>query len=265
MTDSLIIARQGPTRFITMNRPDRHNAFDDILIADLTVAFQEAIADDATRVIVLDAVGKSFSAGADLNWMKRMADYDHAQNLADSRALAALMATIDGAPKPVIGVVQGPAYGGGVGLAACCDMVVAAETASFCLSEVKLGLVPAVISPYVVRAIGGRAARRYFQTAETFSAARAAQLGLVSEVVTADRLAETRDGWLARLAANGPQAMAVAKELAVHAAESELDDGLRDWTAGRIAAIRASDEGREGVRAFLEKRKPGWIGGQPDV
>lgn len=261
MSDSLIIRDDGATRFITMNRADRHNAFDDVLIAELTQAFQAAVAHAGTRVIVLDATGKSFSAGADLNWMKRMAEYDHAQNLADSRALAKLMETIDAAPKPVIGVVQGPAYGGGVGLAACCDMVVAAETASFCLSEVKLGLIPAVISPYVVRAIGGRAARRFFQTAETFSAAKAAEMGLVSEVVAADRLEEVRDRWIKALSANGPQAMQAAKELAVRATEQELNDDLRDWTASRIATIRASDEGREGVRAFLEKRKPGWMGG----
>lgn len=261
MSQSLIITQDGTTRFITMNRAERHNAFDDVLIAELTQAFQAATADDATRVVVLQSTGKSFSAGADLNWMKRMAEYDLAQNLADSQALATLMATIDSAPKPVIGVVQGPAYGGGVGLAACCDMVVAAEEAGFCLSEVKLGLIPAVISPYVVRAIGGRVARRYFQTAETFSAATAARLGLVSEVVAADQLVPTRDRWIKALAGNGPAAMAAAKELAVRAAEQELDDHLRRWTAERIAAIRASDEGREGVRAFLEKRKPAWIGG----
>lgn len=261
MSESLIIAQHGPTRFITMNRADRHNAFDDLLIAALTDAFQAAIDDADSRIIVLDATGKSFSAGADLNWMKRMAEYDHAQNLADSRALAKLMQTIDSAPKPVIGVVQGSAYGGGVGLAACCDMVVCADSASFCLSEVKLGLIPAVISPYVVRAIGGRAARRYFQTAETFSAAKAAELGLVSEVVPLDQLTEVRDRWIKALSANGPKAMEAAKELALRTAEQELNDDLRDWTAGRIAAIRASDEGREGVRAFLEKRKAGWIGG----
>lgn len=261
MSESLLIRNDGPTRFVTMNRAERHNAFDDLLIAELTQAFEAAISDASTRIIVLDSTGKSFSAGADLNWMKRMAEYDLAQNLADSRALAKLMSTIDGSPKPVIGVVQGPAYGGGVGLAACCDMVVAADTASFCLSEVKLGLIPAVISPYVVRAIGGRASRRYFQTAETFSAAKAAELGLVSEVVAADQLAEMRDRWIKALSNNGPQAMQAAKELAVRATEDELNDDLRDWTANRIATIRASDEGREGVRAFLEKRKPTWLGG----
>ena len=259
MSQSLIIRQDGACRFITLNRPERHNAFDDVLIAEMTQAFQTAIDDDATRIIVLDSTGKSFSAGADLNWMKRMAAYDYGQNLADSQALAGLMALIDGAPKPVIAVIQGPAYGGGVGLAACCDMVVAAETASFCLSEVKLGLIPAIISPYVVRAMGGRAARRYFQSAETFSATRAAQLGLVSEVVPTEQLTTQRDRWITALAANGPQAMRAAKELALRATEQELDDDLRVWTAQRIATIRASDEGREGVRAFLEKRKAAWI------
>lgn len=261
MSESLIIRQDGPTRFITMNRADRHNAFDDILIGELTAAFKAAAIDTETRIIVLDSTGKSFSAGADLNWMKRMAEYDQDQNLADSQALAALMAVIDSSPKPVIGVVQGPAYGGGVGLAACCDMVVAAETANFCLSEVKLGLIPAVISPYVVRAIGGRTARRYFQTAETFTAAKAVELGLVSEVVPMDQLETVRDRWIKALSANGPVAMKAAKELAVRATEQELNDDLRAWTAERIATIRASDEGREGVRAFLEKRKAGWIGG----
>jgi len=261
MSGSLLTATRDRVRFITLNRPERHNAFDDSLIAELTGAFQDAAADPAVRVVVLDSVGKSFSAGADLDWMRRMAGYDHQRNLADARALADLMRTIESCPKPTIAVVQGAAYGGGVGLVACCDMAVASGHALFCLSEVKLGIIPAVISPYVVRAIGGRAARRYFQTAETFTASKAAELGLVSEVAPADGLIEQRDRWIAQLLVNGPQAMAAAKDLAVQAAERPLDDSLRGWTAERIASLRASDEGREGIAAFLERRKPSWIEG----
>jgi methylglutaconyl-CoA hydratase len=259
MTQSLLIATADGVRFITMNRPERHNAFDDKLIADLTQAFHDAAGDASVRAVVLEAAGKSFSAGADLDWMRRMADYRPEENLADARALAGLMEVIDSCPKPVVGVVQGAAYGGGVGLVACCDLVVAAEGASFCLSEVKLGLIPAVISPYVARAMGGRAARRYFITAEAFGAVKALDFGLVHEVVPADRLAEVRDAWLARLKANGPAAMAAAKELARRVSEDALDAALRDWTAGRIAEMRAGAEGREGVKAFLEKRKPNWV------
>ena len=258
MTDSLIITTNGHVRSIVLNRPDRHNAFDDGLIAILTEAFASASADPSVRAIVLSSLGKSFSSGGDLAWMRRMAGYSEAENLTDAKALAELMHVIDTSPKPVIGVVQGPAYGGGVGLVACCDLVVAAETASFCLSEVKLGIVPAVISPYVVRAMGSRAARRYFITAETFDAATAQRLGLVHEIAPADRLGEQRDAWLAQIAANGPAAMAAAKDLARHVADAPLDDALRAWTAEQIAAMRASAEGREGIQAFLERRKPHW-------
>lgn len=258
MSQSLLIHTADGVRFITMNRPERHNAFDDVLIAALTEAFTSVAGEQTIRAVVLGAAGKSFSAGGDLDWMRRTADYGAEENLADARALARLMAVIDGCPKPVVGVVQGAAYGGGVGLAACCDLVVAADTAMFCLSEVKLGLIPAAISPYVVRAIGARAARRYFLTTETFDAAKAFDLGLVHEVVPADRLEEVRDGWLKRLRANGPAAMAAAKHLVQRVSEEPLSAALCDWTAQGIAAIRASDEGREGVRAFLEKRKPSW-------
>lgn len=257
MSALLIDTRDG-VRFITLNRGERHNAFDDALIAELTEAFLAADRPDI-RAVVLDSTGKSFSAGADLDWMRRMADYSRDQNLTDAKALARLMQVIDDCPKPTIAVVQGAAYGGGVGLVACCDLVVAAEGASFCLSEVKLGIIPAVISPYVVRAIGGRAARRYFTTAEVFGAAKAAALGLVHEVVPAEGLAEMRDRWIKQIKGNGPKAMAAAKVLAREATERELGDELRLWTAGQIADIRASDEGREGIRAFLEKRKPEWV------
>ncbi|RAU23217.1 enoyl-CoA hydratase [Paramagnetospirillum kuznetsovii] len=253
---NLLIETKDGVRTITLNRPDRHNAFDDALIKELTEAFS-AVED--VRAVVLQSTGKSFSAGGDLAWMKRMAANSPADNLNDAKALSGLMEAMDSCPRPVIGVVQGAAYGGGVGLVACCDLAVAAETANFCLSEVKLGLIPAAISPYVVRAMGGRVARRYSITAEVFTAATALSCGLVHEVVPADRLDEVRDAWLARLAANSPKAMGAAKRLIRRVADDPLDTPLRDWTAAQIAEIRASDEGREGVAAFLEKRKPSWV------
>ncbi|CUW41808.1 Enoyl-CoA hydratase/carnithine racemase [Magnetospirillum sp. XM-1] len=256
---ALLVTTHDGVRTITLNRAERHNAFDDALIKELAAAFKDAGHAPGVRAVVLDSTGKSFSAGADLEWMKRMAGYSHAENLADAQALSDMLEAIDACPRPVIGVVQGAAYGGGVGLVACCDLAVAAEGATFCLSEVKLGIVPAVISPYVVRAMGGRAARRYAVTAELFDAAEAKATGLVHEVVPTERLAEVRDKWLARVKGNGPDAMATAKGLIRRAADQPLDDDLRHWTAGQIAERRASDEGKEGIRAFLEKRKPGWV------
>jgi methylglutaconyl-CoA hydratase len=258
---ALLIDTQDGVRTITLNRAERHNAFDDSLIAELAQAFRDAAQAEGIRAVVLDSTGKSFSAGADLEWMKRMAAYSHDENVADAMVLSDMLEAIDSCPRPVIGVVQGPAYGGGVGLAACCDLVVAAEGASFCLSEVKLGIIPAVISPYVVRAMGERQARRYAVTAETFSAMEAKAAGLVHEVVAAEALAEIRDKWLSRLKGNGPQAMAAAKGLIRRAADQDLDRSLRAWTAEQIAERRASAEGKEGIRAFLEKRKPSWIEG----
>ena len=243
---------------VTLNRPDKHNAFDDGLIAVLTEAFGHLGNDPAVRFLVLRAVGESFSAGADLGWMRRMATYDRADNVADARALAALMQTIDTAPKPVLGVIQGPAYGGGVGLVACCDIVVAADQAAFSLSEVRLGLVPAVISPYVVRAIGARAARRYFLTAERFSAIEAAKLGLVHEVVPGHMLDAAADRLVSRLRDGGPLAQEAAKRLIAEVADRPPAAVIEE-TAALIADLRASPEGKEGVSAFLEKRKPGWI------
>ncbi len=253
---ALLIETKDCVRFITLNRPDRHNAFDDGLIRDLTEAFSHV---DDVRAVVLQSTGKSFSAGGDLAWMKRMAGNSPEDNLADAKALSDLMETLDTCPRPVIALVQGAAYGGGVGLVACCDLVVAAEGAAFCLSEVKLGLIPAAISPYVVRAMGGRAARRYCLTAEVFSAATALDCGLIHEIAPTDRLNEVRDGWLDKLKANSPKAMGAAKRLIRRVADDPLDETLRHWTAGQIADIRASDEGREGVAAFLEKRKPSWV------
>ncbi|WP_343285501.1 enoyl-CoA hydratase-related protein [Inquilinus limosus] len=192
---------------VVMDRPDRHNAFDEHVIAELTAGFARLGADDSVRAVVLRGAGKSFSAGADLDWMRRMAAYDEAANLADAKALAALMRTIDTLPKPTVALVHGAAYGGGVGLVACCDIAIATEAASFSLSEVKLGLIPAVISPYVVRAIGARAARRYFLTAERFDAVEARRLGLVHELVESDGLEEAARQVLAALRGNGPAAV----------------------------------------------------------
>jgi methylglutaconyl-CoA hydratase len=244
---------------VLMDRPDRHNAFDEHVIAELTAGFAGLGADDAVRAVVLRGAGKSFSAGADLDWMRRMAAYDEAANLADARALAALMRTIDTLPKPTIALVHGAAYGGGVGLVACCDIAIATEAAAFSLSEVKLGLIPAVISPYVVRAIGARAARRYFLTAERLDAVEARRLGLVHELVAGDGLDEAARQVLAALRGNGPVAVRAAKDL-VAAVDGKTPAEVEEDCTRRIAAIRAGDEGKEGVAAFLEKRKPSWLG-----
>jgi len=246
---------------LTFNRPELHNVFDDRLIAELASVFKDLADDPQVRLVCLAAKGKSFSAGADLSWMQRMANYSHAENLADATALAKLMQTLNNLPKPTLALVQGAAYGGGVGLVAACDLVLATPDAKFCLSEVKLGLIPAVISPYVVAAIGARAARRYSISAERFDAQRALQLGLVHEIIPADRLADEADRLTRLLLLNGPQAMAAAKQLIADVAGRPLDDNLITETSERISVVRASDEGREGLSAFLEKRPPGWVKG----
>ncbi|MCM0021173.1 MAG: enoyl-CoA hydratase/isomerase family protein [Tagaea sp.] len=243
---------------LTLARPELHNAFDDSLIAALTAEIGRLGSMETVRAIVLAAEGKSFSAGADLNWMKRMAAYSEAENRRDADALAELMRALNDCPKPTIARVQGAAFGGGVGLVACCDMAVAAQTATFCLSEVKLGLIPAVISPYVIRAMGARAARRYFLTAEIFDAAEARRLGLVHEVVPPDALDGALDALLAKLLAAGPTALAECKALIARVAEGEIDAAMIADTAARIARVRVSPEGREGIAAFLAKRKPAW-------
>jgi methylglutaconyl-CoA hydratase len=243
---------------VTLNRPEVHNAFDDEVIAELTQAFRRLGADLAVRIVVLRANGKSFSAGADLNWMQRITGYSHEQNVADAMALAEMLRALDGCPKPTVALVQGPAYGGGVGLVAACDIAVASTAASFALTEVRLGLIPAVISPYVIAAIGERACRRYFLTAERFSAEAAHRLGLVHEVVPPDRLAAAAADLFARLLECGPAAQAAAKELISDVALYPVDDAVVRDSAERIARQRASREGREGVGAFREKRKPAW-------
>jgi len=251
------IDKQGAAR-ITLTRAEVHNAFNEALIAELTAALDGAAEDPRVRMVVLAAQGPSFSAGADLNWMKAMAGYSQAENLEDARRLAQLMRTLNGLPKPTVALVQGAAYGGGVGLIACCDVVIAAEEAKFCLSEVKLGLIPAVISPYVVAAIGESAARRYFLTAETFSAWEAQRLGLVHEVVERSALDVRARQVIDALLQGGPVAQREAKDLVFAVAGRPVDETLVEETAARIAALRASQEAREGVAAFLEKRKPTW-------
>ena len=243
---------------LTLNRPEKHNAFDDIIITDLLQALGKIEKDDSIRVLVLRAAGKSFSAGADLDWMRRMADYDFAQNLADARRIAQLMYRLNRFNKPVIALVQGASFGGGVGLIACCDIAIASQDAIFSLSEVRLGLIPSVISPYVIAAIGSRAARRYFLSAEHFDAARALQLGLVHEVVEPESLDASLEQCIDALVYSGPSAQAAAKELIQQVQGRAIDESLIEETARRIAEVRASDEAREGLNAFLEKRKPDW-------
>ncbi|MFO1327365.1 MAG: enoyl-CoA hydratase/isomerase family protein [Rubrivivax sp.] len=243
---------------VWLDRPDVRNAFNSELIAELTEAFATLGGDAALRVIVLGGRGKVFCAGADLNWMRAMADYSWAQNQADAAALAQMLWTIWRCPLPVVARVHGDCYAGGVGLAAACDVVVAAEGMHFCLSEARLGLLPATISPYVVRALGEQASRRYFVTAERFGAARAHALGLVHELCAADAIDTTVAGLVDTLVANGPAAVKASKRLVQDVAGRAIDEGLRADTARRIADIRSSDEGREGVSAFLARREPAW-------
>ncbi len=222
--------------------------------------FLEQVDDERVRAVVLGAQGRSFSAGADLNWMQRMAGYSERENLDDARALAALMRRLYELPKPTLALVQGPTYGGGVGLVACCDIAIAAETANFCFSEVRLGLIPAAIGPYVIAAMGERAVRRYFLTAETFSAREAMRFGLVHDVVPDEALRDIGRRVIKALLRGGPNAQVAAKDLILTISGRPLDD-LAEETAKRIARLRVSEEGREGIAAFLEKRKPGWLKG----
>ncbi len=246
--------------WVTLTRPEVHNAFDDTLIAELSAVLGGFASDERVRAVVLGAQGRSFSAGADLNWMQRMAGYSERENLDDARALAELMRRLYELPKPTLALVQGPTYGGGVGLVACCDIAIAAETANFCFSEVRLGLIPAAIGPYVIAAMGARAVRRYFLTAETFSAREAMRFGLVHDVVPDEALRDIGRRVIKALLRGGPNAQVAAKDLILTISGRPLDD-LAEETAKRIARLRVSEEGREGIAAFLEKRKPGWLKG----
>lgn len=244
---------------LTLNRPDVHNAFDDALIVALERLLEQVASDAGVRVVVLAAAGRSFSAGADLHWMRRMAGYDEQQNVADALRLARLLRRLDRLPRPTVARVQGAALGGGVGLVACCDVAVAARSAVFALSEVRLGLIPATISPYLVAAVGARAARRYVLTGERFGADEARRIGLVHDVVDDDALGAAVGAVVEDLLLGGPGAIADAKDLLAHVAAAPRDQALLPETARRIARARASEEGREGIAAFLEKRRPRWI------
>ncbi|HEX5078014.1 MAG TPA: enoyl-CoA hydratase/isomerase family protein [Geminicoccaceae bacterium] len=251
--------RDGGVVWLTLNRPEIHNAFDDRQIAELTDALEHLARDDGVRAVVLTGAGSSFSAGADLNWMRRTATYDEAENLRDAKALAGLMKTLNELPRPTVARVNGAALGGGTGLVACCDVAIASQQAVFGTTEVRLGIIPAVIGPYVIAAVGVRQARRLMLTGERISAAHAARIGLVHEVVPPERLDAAVEEVVSHLLKGGPHAIAAAKRLARDLAGRPIDQALIDDTARRIATLRVAPEAREGLGAFLEKRRPGWV------
>jgi methylglutaconyl-CoA hydratase len=254
----LEVTKQGGVARVTLNRPELRNAFDDALIKKLHASFEDVSKDKSVRVMILAGNGPAFCAGADLNWMKRMAGYSYDENLADARALADMLAALERLPKPTIARVHGPVYAGGMGLVAACDIAVGTPEAKFCLSEAKLGLSPATISPYVLRAMGERMARRYFLTAEVFDAQEAFRVGMLSALVPVKALDSTVDELIKHLLAGGPEAHAKIKALIRAVAGRRPDEALAAETAQRIAEIRGSPEGREGIAAFLEKRKASW-------
>lgn len=244
---------------ITLNRPDVRNAFNDDVIAELTEAFKDMGKRDDVRCIVLAAEGSAFCAGADLNWMRRMADYSYDENLADAGKLAAMLHTIASSPKPTVARIQGDVYAGGTGLVAACDMAVASDLAQFCVSEVKIGLIPATISPYLIRAMGVRAAQRYWLTAERFSAAEAHRIGLVSEVTSIDALDAAVDKLCKQLCLASPDAVRATKKLIDAVVEKPITHELIAHTVKEIAVLRSAPQGKEGVQAFLQKRLPNWL------
>ncbi|MFM0033203.1 enoyl-CoA hydratase/isomerase family protein [Paraburkholderia strydomiana] len=258
--ETLNVQLAGQVATVTLNRPDVRNAFNETMIAEVTSAFTALNTRDDVRAVVLAANGKAFCAGADLNWMKKMAGYSDDENRADAMLLANMLQSVYRCNKPVIARVNGDAYAGGMGLIAACDIVVAVQSARFCLSEARLGLIPATIAPYVIRALGEQASRRYFVTAEAFDCATALRLGFVSEAVEAGQLDATVAQIADTLCANGPQAVRACKQLVQDIAGHELNDAMIEDTAARIARTRAGAEGREGVASFLEKRTPGWRG-----
>ena len=259
MTQHLAITQTGPVAHITLTMPEIRNAFSDEVIQAITGAFADVGTRADVRAVVLAAEGPAFCAGANLHWMRRMADYTRDENLADAGKLATMLCTIAECPKPTIARVQGDVYAGGMGLVAACDMAVSVDTAWYCLSEVKIGLAPATISPYVIRAMGARAAQRYFLTAERFTAAEAHRIGFVHEVVAADALDTKVDELLKALTSASPAAVVACKTLVADVVGRDIDEGLIAYTVEAIADIRASTEGREGVQAFLNKRKPAWL------
>ena len=256
---TLDVQRDSATARVFLNRPEVRNAFNDAVIAELTEVFTDFPRDASLRAVVLGGHGKTFCAGADLAWMRAMADYDWEDNRADAGKLADMLWAVYSCPVPVIGRIHGDCYAGGVGLAAVCDVLVAAEDTHFCLSEAKLGLLPATIAPYVVKALGEQAARRYFISAERFDAVTAKRLGFVHEVAAPEALDVKLDEILAAIVANGPAAVKACKLLVKDVAARAITPELRADTANRIADIRASGEGREGVQSFLNKRKPSWL------
>jgi len=253
----LSVVRDGPVARVTLARPEVRNAFDEVLIQALTGAFLSFTDDPETRVVVLEGEGPTFCAGADVEWMRRAGGFSKLENEADAERMAGMLRAIDRCPRPVIAVIQGAAIGGGVGLAAAADIAVAAEDAVFSLAEVKLGILPSVISPYVLRAIGARQARRYFLTGERFGAAEARRIGLVHEVVPPAELASARDRIVAGLLTSAPEAVGVAKNLIAEVSGKPPDEAL-PVTVRTIAERRASAEAKEGLTAFLEKRQPSW-------
>lgn len=258
MAENLSVEKRNRAAIVTLNRPEIRNAFDDALIAGLTGTLRALDADPGVRAVVLAGAGPAFCAGADLHWMKRMAAYGYEQNLEDARALATMLKTLDRMSKPTIARVHGPAFAGGVGLVAACDIAIGTPEAKFCLSEAKLGLSPATISPYVIRAMGERVARRYFLSAEVFDAGEAYRVGLLSRVSASENLDAEIEELLGHLIQGGPQALAEIKDLIAAVSNGPVDDAMIDDTAKRIAAIRVSPEGREGIASFLEKRTPSW-------
>lgn len=244
---------------VTLNRPEKYNAFNEDIIEQMTQAFRDVDADPSVRLLILAANGKNFSAGADLDWMKRMASYGYDDNLNDARNLAEMLRTLNFLSKPTIARVQGAVFGGAVGLVSCCDIAIATDSASFCLSEVKIGLIPATISPYVIAAMGERAARRYFISAERFTAQQALATGLVSEICQLDELDETIETVSAQILSNSPAAVKASKQLVIDVSKKNIDANLIEDTSVRIASIRTSKEGQEGLSAFLEKRSPNWL------
>ena len=252
------IDSRGIARVI-LNNPDKHNAFDDQMIIKLTEAFEAVATNSDVRIMLLQSEGKSFSAGADLGWMKRMARYSYQQNLSDAHALAAMLKALHQMPIPTIARVQGAAFGGALGLISCCDIAVASSKASFALSEVKIGLVPSTISPYVIAAIGERHAKRYFMTAERFDANTALQISLVHEAVEERFLDDKVEQLITMILSNGPEAVVAAKQLVFAISGKAIDSTLIEHTCEVIAGIRVSAQGQEGLNAFLDKRKPHWL------
>ena len=258
MAKNLEVTIRNQCAILVLNRPEIRNAFDDELIANLAKTLRKLDADDSVRAVVLMGAGPAFCAGADLNWMKRIAGYTLKQNYADAKALADMLMTLDRLSKPTIARVHGPAYAGGVGLVAACDIAVGTVDAEFALTESKLGLSPATISPYVIRAMGERMAHRYFLTAEKFSAAEAYRIGLLSELCLPGELDDKINELLGHIVLGGKSALAQIKNLIRAVSRGPIDDTMIDGTAQRIAEIRVSKEGREGIASFLGKRKPAW-------